>query len=90
MSIIFTTAVLVVLVSMWLVGADRLKSQGRGFFIQHWIGGTVACLLAIFTSLLFYADAWYWNLAGFALTGMSMNALVQLIKREKARYELNI
>ena len=68
MSYLYTALVITTIVGLWYRTSRNLKAQGRGWFMQHWIGGSISCTVGVMQAFMFSSESLIWNGLAVAVT----------------------
>lgn len=68
MGYLYAVLVVITIACLWYRARNNLKAQGRGWFMQHWLGISIGCFAGLMQALMFSSDSMVWNGIGAAVT----------------------
>ncbi|AXT47758.1 hypothetical protein D1345_16945 [Chromobacterium rhizoryzae] len=80
MSFIFFLSAIFSMAAFWYAAAKEHASKGRSWITRHWLAGISALIIGTLQAVLFAADAWYWNAAGFLIVLGAAGSLMEAKK----------
>ena len=82
MGYVYAILVLTTVVSLWYRASRNLKAQGRGWFMQHWLGSILGGFTGAMQAFMFSSESLICNVLAVALTiGSILLARSPLLKR---------